>query len=292
MARRWTLKRRCCLARVHYHRFPMSAGRPLIVASFAILSASFAQAQFVLPLTFDAPGEFSANFRSTANSSTASQVTDAGNGFVQVLGGTGTTPWIGIFDTTPGDNSDPAQTFSGDFTVRLDISGANTNSSFGVFFFDPANPGGNNLLAIFNLDSPAGTPGNEQFRFWRDTSITTSAVSNIYGTSSFTGTNGAYDATTTSWVTTAANRGDEAIDFTSPFTFYTLDFTYSPSNSTLQVATGSFSATLGVALRINDAIVDASNTAKFDNFAVIPEPATASLAGLGALGFALLRRRR
>jgi hypothetical protein len=278
----------------------MSPVRSAVFA--ALLSAPVIHAQSVNPLNFETAGQLSSNFRPILNGTTASEGSDGTNGFVQVLGGTNTTPWIGIYDTTPGDAGDPAQTFSGPFTLRIDISGANTNSSFGLFLFDSANQA-NNLLTIFNIDNNTVAAGNEQIRFWRDTSMVSSAVTNAYTTSAFTGTNGTADAGTNSWITTAAIRGNEVIDTTSPFTFYTLDFTYDPGASTLQVSTGSFSATLtvpaadlianpAVAVRINDAVVDASNTAKFDNFAVVPEPGSITLLGLSALGMMTVRRRQ
>jgi hypothetical protein len=272
----------------------------------ALLAASLpsAMGQLAGPLDFETGTQLSGNFRATVNGSTASQASDGANGFISVNGGTGTTPWIGIYDTTPGDSTDVSQTFGGPIKVHFDISAANSNASFGIFLFDDANRNGNNILALLNVDTTVGGTGTEQIRFWKDTSITTSAVSNPYSTSQFTGTNGSANAGTSSWISDVTASSAMSIDTDAPFTFYSLDFIYDPSAMTLTVATAAFSATLaipaadiinnpGVALRINDSAVNDPNTQKVDNFLVaVPEPGSAAVVALASLALAMTRRRQ
>jgi hypothetical protein len=261
------------------------------------------QAQTAGPFNFDTSAELSDNFRATAGSGFASVVSVGAQSFVEVSA-TASNPWIGVFDTTPLNAADAAQTFSGPITLTLDVSAAPASASFGIFLFDAGNSS-NNLLTIFNLDSTAGATGNEQIRFWRDTAINSGAVANQYTVASglFTGTNGATDATTNSWVTSAAVRGDATVDTTSPFNFYTLTFTYDPVAATLRLASPSFSATLNIpgadlisnpaiALRVNDPTLNDANSVRIDNFAVVPEPVAASLFGFAGVALALRRPRR
>jgi hypothetical protein len=277
------------------------------LSALAILTGSVCalQAQTAGPLDFDTPGQLSGNFRPNFHGAFASEVTAGGQSFVEVSSAGVAEPWIAIYDTTPLDNSDAAQTFSGPFTLTLDITAATPNSSFGVFLFDAVTPG-NNLLTIFNLDSSAPTAGsgNEQIRFWRDSGMATSAVSNIYSTAAFTGTNGLAHVATNSWITDGTAAAGSVTDTSSPYTFYTLTFAYDPIAATLRVASPFFSATLNIpaadvinnpaiALRINDPSVDVlGNNARIDNFAVVPEPMTASLFGFAGVALALRRPRR
>src|SRR4051812_41055165 len=111
---------------------------PLLVA--AVLAAPTLYAQVAGPLDFESAGQLSTYFRATLNGGTASEANDGTNGYAQVLAGTGTTPWIGVYDTTPANGADAGQTFSGAFTLHLDISAANSNSSFGIFLFQDGTP--------------------------------------------------------------------------------------------------------------------------------------------------------
>ena len=248
------------------------------------------------PLDFETAGQLGANFRATLNGGNASQATDSG-GYVALNGSQNA--WIGIYDTTPGNNADASQTFAGKITIHLDISAANATASFGIFLFDDSNRSGNNLLTILNVDTaPGGT--TEQIRFWKDSTLTDLAVTNLYSSTFISGTNGSADAGTNSWLSNAGSSG-QTIDTTAPFTFTSLDFTYDPAAGTLLVATPNFSATLaipgadiitnpGIAIRINDPGTDAG-TQKFDNFGVVPEPGTAALLLIG-LGICARRRRK
>lgn len=278
---------------------------PLVVLS---LSAAVVPAwsQIVGPLTFDSAADLTDNFRNIQLPGSTGQVTvatDGGNSYLDVAAGTSSIAWVAAYDTTPAVAGDAHQTFSGDFTVSFGISSAHANASFGFYLVDPLNSG-NNLLTLFNLDSTAGTAGNEQIRFWRDTANLTAGDTGTIYASGISGTEGSFHFPTNSWITSASVAGNVVASATSPYTFYPVSFTYSPSSSQLTVTQGSFSSTLAIPaadvianprllLRVNDPSL-AAGSVKIDNFTVttIPEPASAVLAGLSALGLGMMRRRR
>jgi len=269
-----------------------------------VASAGSARADLAGPLDFETAGQLSANFRDSLKGVTTivAQQTDSG-GYVSV--DAPQTAWIGIYDTTPLNSSDASQVFGGPIKVHIDVSASVANASFGLFLFDSTNPSPStkNLLALLNVDSALGSNTAEQIRFWKNTSTTSTAVTNQYDLTAISGTNGSTDSGTKSWFSNAGSSG-ETISTSPLYTFTSLDFIYDPTALTLSVATPNFSATLAIpagdvinnpaiALRINDpGTAGTTSTQKIDDFSVtaVPEPGTATLLLVGLA--ACTRRRR
>lgn len=273
----------------------MKLSRAFLIFFCAIPAAYSAT---VTNITFDNASDLANNFRQTQAAGTANGLVTGG--YVDIAAAGSPTAYVAVYDTTPGNAADPAVTFDGAFTVTLSVSAAEANSSFGIYLYESGTS--NNLLMIFNLDSSIVSAGNELIRFWRDAAnVGAGDVGTIYGAGAVTGTNGAFDATSSGYHTNATVRGDATVDTTSPYTFYNLTLDYDPTGRTMKATVGNFSSTLAIpvgdvivnpsiALRINDTSTGAGS-AKFDNFSVIPEPSS-SLLLLGGAGMLAIRRRR
>ena len=93
--------------------------RPAFIA--ALLAASMILADAAGSLDFESAGQFSKDFRSAVHPVTGIKATEGGNGYAKTVEITDATPWIGVLDTTPLDTSDSTQTFSGPFTLQIEV---------------------------------------------------------------------------------------------------------------------------------------------------------------------------
>jgi len=188
-----------------------------------------------------------------------------------------------IYDTAP--SLEPSNTFS-NFTLDMDFSVAGSSGSVGVFFGGSSRT--SSALALFNINNSGS---NDQLRLFSLGADMTSAgvgsgntaYSSVPSIAGYTSNNFYHLKLTVNY----QNSTDAMVTFTISDPTTTLT---SVSISGLVTGLNS-SGEIGIR-----SYTGAAGSNNFDNFVistVIPEPSTfALLGGLGALGFALSRRRR
>ncbi len=262
-----------------------------VMCAVAAIPATVGRAALV---DFETAGDLTNNFRQSTGDANVAQTADAaGNDYVTVNNQqTANAGKSFLYDTTPADaTSGTASTFSStnpitvSYAFQAGTTGTSTNS-FGVYIIDPTNETTNSLLALLNVDASAT---NERIRFFKDGNWSTSSAGTQVGSNN--------------------DSSSSIVAVGDPFKTLTLTYSVSGTTPTLTLAVGSFSATSAFsagdaitnpefALRIYDAqtsdgssITQHTTTANFDNFQVVPEPASLGMLGAG-LGLALMRRRR
>ncbi len=269
---------------------------PLAITSlFAMLASVNAHAQ---SFDFSSPGNYTSNFYNTFTTSGSSNLlTTSGGAIVHTAGGSGTS--ISTYDTSPDTT---ASNFFTSVTVSFDFSTSVFNSSFGVVFGGTNRTNAN--LALFNINNNAGGAGSstDQLRIFNggdwnlvtgvngNTSTPAANVQLSSGTASSNTNNG--------WTIDKTYHAVFNISYTSATTA-NVSFTISdPSNALASVSATANGLTLsatGGEIGLRTGFSAAGGTLTIDNVQIsaIPEPSTfALLGGLGALGFALSRRRR
>jgi hypothetical protein len=199
---------------------------------------------------------------------------------------TGSGSAVNMYDTTP--DGTVTSTF-GNVTVEFDFSTTVNNVSFGVYFGGSSRTSAN--LAIFNINTSSAV---DTLRFFTGGNPTTGAAGSQSGTTSSLNTGGwtigkTYHATLNiSYVTgTTANVTYTISD---PHTVS------SPLTSFSATATGITMATAGE-IGFRTSFSGGGGTLTLDNINIatssVPEPSTyALLGGLGALGLAMVLRRK
>ncbi len=258
--------------------------KALVLLSLAGAMVSAAQAVVV---DFSNPNDLADNFRSYANSSGVS-VSQGNNTFVTVTGQTvATAPNILIYDTTPLDTTsyntfalNVGQTLSLSVNVAS-ITAAQTSLGFYFFNSSQALTAFAHSTALMNFD--ANVSNEERARFGTYQAIT--GIGTGAGTPEF---------------------GNGGISLNDP-TFRTVTATYTRNSAqltTLTLTAGSFTSTftdnnfasfsnVGVAIRLFPNTGNPANSFQFDEFvAVVPEPSTWALLGVGLGALVLFRRRK
>lgn len=266
---------------------------PRAAFAAALLLPGLASAQLV-SIDFETASQFTDNFRSLGPNTVAVSQSSNGAGndvLVHNISNGSATGSVLLYDTTPGDTTTGTQSVFSTATplavsFLFNANGASANSSIGVIFADSTNAS-NHLLALFNVNS---APTNDTFRFFRDGTV--SPVSVSAGTQ----------------VGSTVSNGSSGVDLGGPLTAFTATLSVSGTTPTIDLtvgghtvsqtfAAGDFNwADTTVMLRLFDTgTASLSTFLNVDDFTVaaIPEPSSfAALAGLGALGLVVSRRRR
>jgi hypothetical protein len=199
-----------------------------------------------------------------------------------------------IYDTTPGNANDAAQTFADSFTVSFDISTSAYNSGVGIYLVDPANPS-RNLFARFYFRDADKASGNNtaenRIILSKDAGLAAGSGGTRYTTATgLSGTGGYWHVATESYrAATAVVPSTEADPV-----WHSITLTYTPgdnNDTTLTVGYGtSFTATVvlsnadrienpSLGFFINHPAATWGTTTKIDNLVIttIPEPSSYAL---------------
>lgn len=272
---------------------------PLLIPCLAIASLAHGA---TITFDFETPNQFSDNFRVVrgAAGTTIGQTTGlANNYFYGAKPGISPESVVAIYDTTPGNAVDAAQTFGGNFTVDFKVATGNVAQIVGVYLFDGSNPA-NNLSARLNINA---TGSSERITFSRDgSSLANGSGGTAYNNTDstlITGVGGSFSTSNNGW------QGSTEITQSSEATPVWYDLTLTYTTSTLTLAWGtSFSATVAIpeldrianpSLAFYISNYTASSTTKIDDIVIttIPEPSTYGvlLAGLVSGVMAFKRKR-
>lgn len=241
--------------------------RGLIFVFFLLLGIVISPAQTVSILDFETPGQFNTNFRSIPYSggNYAFQTDNgAANDYVaSIYMGS-----ISIYDTNgsaPGINQ-----FSSPFTLSLDIRGSLPQQNFRIMFLDPTNES-HALMATFIFDVGGRGPDDE---------ILFGVTNDVPGGNFNDQSGGSF-------------LGDSGYNVGPNFDHIQVTYSVTGTIPVITLAAGSFVRTstfpAGTAISNPELAVGvfgtmtSVNSADFDNFAIVPEPGTASL-----LAFAML----
>lgn len=198
-----------------------------------------------------------------------------------------------VYDTTPGDPDDEAQTFSGAFKVNLDISTSAYNGGVGIYLIDARNPAdhGRNLFARFYFRDSA-TPSGRNTAENRIIISKNAGLANGSGGARYTTATG-LSGTGGYWHVASESYRAATVVVPSPElepTWHNITLTYTPGDNddtTLEIGSGtSFTATVvlsnadrienpSLGFYINHPGTTPGGTTKIDNFTVtmLSEPA-------------------
>lgn len=238
----------------------------------------------LVDINFNGGTEFADNFRDTSFRPFVGHTTQA-NGYVSA-DHTVTEAALHyqdtvIYDTTPAD-SVQQNLFSGDVSIFLDVRAAQAGSSIGFTIINPSETGGQQTF-FFNWDTDSGP--NELFRVTTDTNLTEPGINTtVYSQQSDSGLLAGSGLFTT--ISLRYWEGSPGVAF--------MNFTAGSFNSgDVSLGAGSYLPSFQIGIRAYDG-VDGSAVGQiggvdYDNFRVIPEPGSAILLAVSALG--VMRRR-
>jgi hypothetical protein len=266
-----------------------------LAAAFVITSAAILPQSHAVTFDFTSPSDYTNNFQNTfLTTGSGNALATNGGAIVHTSTASGTA--ISAYDTAPDTT---ASNFFTNVTVEFDFSTTVFNSSFGVLFGGTSRANAN--LALFNINNSSN---NDQLRIFsgKDWSLS----SGINGSTSSPATNITLNSTTPSsnlnngWTINKTYHAVFNVSYTDA-THADVSLTISDPSSALAsvsaTASGMTLASTGGEIGLRTGFSASGGTMTIDNVQIytstIPEPsAFAILGGLGALGFATIRRRR